>query len=514
MNPDETFSPNGGGDIFDESEVARVLDAFLADREAGREADQSRLLAEHPAIAEQLRACLEVMDLAGEIVRDSGASGDELVMTTDGSQAAAAQGDSPATTLKLEIHSVPNVQLREVYEGLEPPVKSRSAEMPAPGAVGTCRFQLQGEIARGGMGAILKGRDVDLGRDLAIKVLLDSHQGDSQLIQRFIEEAQIGGQLQHPGIVPVYELGTFADCRPFFAMKLVKGQTLAELLQKRRAVGDLPRFLSIFEAVCQTIAYSHARGVIHRDLKPANVMVGSFGEVQVMDWGLAKVLSQGGVAGESTPPEAAETVVLTVRSGSDGDASHAGSVLGTPSYMAPEQARGELDRVDERADVFGLGAILCELLTGKPPFVGRNRDEIRGLAARGDLAETMQRLGSIDADSELIALARDCLAADRQQRRATPAWSRLESRPTCREFRIDCEGPSWHAWKPRPVRKRSENGVGSPSLWRLRCCSPPACSEPAGPTWPVSTKGAPPRSILLSVKPKSCVTMPSEPEMT
>ena len=147
------------------------------------------------------------------------------------------------------------------------------------------------------MGAVLKGRDPDLGRDVAIKVLREDLRDNGDLVRRFVEEAQIGGQLQHPGVVPIYELGTFADQRPYFSMKLVKGQTLADLLAARSGpADDLPRFLSIFAAIAQTMAYAHTRGVIHRDLKPSNVMVGSFGEVQVMDWGLAKVLPRGGVA--------------------------------------------------------------------------------------------------------------------------------------------------------------------------------------------------------------------------
>jgi serine/threonine-protein kinase len=310
------------------------------------------------------------------------------------------------------------------------------------------RLQLFGEIARGGMGAILKGRDADLGRELAVKVLLESNQGHlavkvllesnqghPEVVRRFIEEAQIGGQLQHPGIVPVYKLGAFADRRPYFAMKLVKGQTLASLLVERRVRcadhlcnadsssersaqrslhEDLPRLLSIFEQVCQTVAYAHARGMIHRDLKPSNVMVGAFGEVQVMDWGLAKVLPRDGADDEPTTRDVPEAAVTTVRSGSGSgaDASHPGSILGTPSYMAAEQARGELDLVDERSDVFGLGAILCEILTGKAPFLGRDRKEIHERAARGDLEKADQRLESCGADAELVALCRSCLASD------------------------------------------------------------------------------------------------------
>ena len=142
------------------------------------------------------------------------------------------------------------------------------------------------------MGVVLRAHDADLGRDLAVKVLRESFRDQPEMVRRFVEEAQIGGQLQHPGIVPVYELGSLADRRPYIAMRLVNGRTLAELLAARDGpAGDLPQLVGIFESVCQTMAYAHARGVIHRDLKPSNIMVGSFGEVQVMDWGLAKVLA-------------------------------------------------------------------------------------------------------------------------------------------------------------------------------------------------------------------------------
>jgi tRNA A-37 threonylcarbamoyl transferase component Bud32 len=272
----------------------------------------------------------------------------------------------PGTLSRLgtSLGGLPSVLLRDTdpESGPEPVVAPTSPEMPGPGER-PGRFQLFGEIARGGMGAVLKARDPDLGRELAIKVLLEKHRDKPELVRRFVEEAQIGGQLQHPGIVPIYDLGAFADRRPYFAMKLIKGRTMANLLEARvEPAVDLPRFLSIFEQVCQTVAYAHARGVIHRDLKPSNVMVGSFGEVQVMDWGLAKVLPRGGAADESTPTP--EPLVATARSGSDADDSRPGSVMGTPAYMPPEQARGETARSDERADVFALGSILCEVLTG------------------------------------------------------------------------------------------------------------------------------------------------------
>ena len=320
------------------------------------------------------------------------------------------------STLAESIGTVPRVLLRDTRfdETPSPLVQPSSPELPDP-ADRPARLQLFGEIARGGMGAVLKGRDTDLGRDVAVKVLLESHRDNPDLVRRFVEEAQIGGQLQHPGIVPIYELGAFADRRPYFAMKLVKGRTLAAILAERPdPTHDHPRLLGIFEQVCQTMAYAHARGVIHRDLKPSNIMVGSFGEVQVMDWGLAKVLPQGGAADDeaSSPVVEPETVIQTARSGSDTDASRAGSVLGTPQYMAPEQARGEVEDVDERADVFALGSILCEVLTGKPAFVGRTSGEILSKARRGDLADALARLDACVVDAELVAIVRDCLALE------------------------------------------------------------------------------------------------------
>ena len=303
-----------------------------------------------------------------------------------------------------------------------------SGEVPHTDADG--RYQLHGEIARGGMGAIIKGRDIDLGRDLAVKVLLEEYREKGEVIQRFVEEAQIGGQLQHPGIVPVYELGQFQDQRPFFTMKLVKGQTLSALLAERSSSDeDRAKFLGIFEQVCQTMAYAHSRAVIHRDLKPSNVMVGAFGEVQVMDWGLAKVLSEGGVADERKDHETRTgvSIIQTIRSlGSDmpqrlgsvrdGSQTQMGSVLGTPAYMSPEQALGEIDRLDERTDVFALGGILCQILTGHPPYTGDEHIEVYRKASRGNLDDCFLRLDHCGADEELRDLAKECLEVEPDSR--------------------------------------------------------------------------------------------------
>jgi serine/threonine protein kinase len=183
------------------------------------------------------------------------------------------------------------------------------------GVAAADRMELREEIARDGMGAVLKARDADIGRDVAVKILLADAHDQPHLSRRFLEEARITGRLQHPGVVPVYALGRLPDGRPYFAMKLVKGRTLGELLAERTdPTADRPRFLHVFEQVCQTLAYAHAHGVIHRDLKPSNVMVGAFGEVQVMDWGLAKVLTRDDTAKE---PTEVVSMIRTPREDSD-----------------------------------------------------------------------------------------------------------------------------------------------------------------------------------------------------
>ncbi len=273
------------------------------------------------------------------------------------------------------------------------------------------RYEVRGEIAQGGMGVVLRAFDRQLNREIALKVMHRDREKDPTLRLRFVEEAQLTGQLQHPGVPPIFERGEFDDDRPFYTMKLVKGRTLRDLLDSETGTRgashrpDLARLVAIVEAIAQTVAYAHSKSVIHRDLKPSNVMVGAFGEVQVMDWGLAKVL------GAARPEERAGSIVRTVRTDGPDSALRTGTV-GTPAYMPPEQAQGLSEHVDARADVFAIGSILCEVLTGDPAYVGRNRDEVLRKAMRGDLAEAWQRLDFCGADDELIGLAKVCLAAE------------------------------------------------------------------------------------------------------
>jgi serine/threonine-protein kinase len=258
---------------------------------------------------------------------------------------------------------------------------------------------IQGEIARGGMGVVYRAHDVALRRDVALKLLREELASDSAAVERFLEEARIAGALQHPGIVPIYALGRTETGRPYFTMKLIEGRTLASLLAERTsAAHDQRRFLAILDAACRTVAYAHDRGIVHLDLKPGNVMVGSFGEVQVVDWGLA-VLAQRSPEGRTHPPASS------------------GSVYGTPAYMPPEQARGESARIDTRADVFALGAMLCEMLVGEPPYAG-GRGATRRDAADAKLGDSLARLRAVEP-RELAILCERCLAAQPEQRDVT-----------------------------------------------------------------------------------------------
>lgn len=302
-------------------------------------------------------------------------------------------------------------------------VESRDSgeEMPVLGG----RYRVDGFVARGGMGEVYRVLDCEFDRPLALKVVQAKFRGRGDVADRFLREARVMGQLQHPGIPPVQEMGRLSDDRPYFLMKLVEGRDLNALLGERSSPADRQAYyLGVFEDVCRTVAYSHARSIIHRDLKPHNIMVGAFGEVQVMDWGLAKVLSlratilDGPVSSERpappspTTPAAESTIELMNTPETPGDFSIPGAVLGTPAFMAPEQARGEVGQLDPRCDVFGLGGILCVVLTGRPPCAVGNRVDILRRAMAGDLSDAFERLDRCGADAELIALAKHCLAPD------------------------------------------------------------------------------------------------------
>ena len=304
------------------------------------------------------------------------------------------------------------------------PTRSEIRRSPAFPCNVPDRYQVVEPIAHGGQGLIIRVRDTNLGRELALKTIHPGPTGGGQARAHLEVEAQVLAWLEHPGIPPVHERGVLPDGRPFFAMRLVRGRTLAELVAESSADGrlesDRPGYLRLFEQICRTVAYAHRRGILHRDLKPSNVMVGAFGEVQVMDWGLARS-SEAGPAVEGVTPGRGETTSPHRPDGS-GPALAAeistlpGRVVGTAAYMPVEQACGWSARHGPASDVFGLGGILCVLLTGHPPYAGCDAPEALIRAARGDLGEALARLDACGADPALVELARGCLAVDLDDR--------------------------------------------------------------------------------------------------
>ncbi|MDW8264936.1 MAG: serine/threonine-protein kinase [Gemmataceae bacterium] len=295
---------------------------------------------------------------------------------------------------------------------------------PLEGAPSIAGYRTTAEIARGGMGRIYAAIDETLDREVVIKTLLPGADAE-----RFVTEAKITAKLPHPNIPPVHALGTLEDGTPWLAMKRIHGRTLAQLLASRRSplhpscasggggTSDLSHYIQIFEQIAQAVGFAHSRGIIHRDLKPLNVMVGEFGEVQVMDWGLAKEL-HGEVVDKLSPPTLFPEGEGQRDEGDEtGDQrTRPGTIMGTPGYMAPEQARGEV--VDQRADVFALGSILATILTGQPAFVGKSTLEMIQKAANAELSEVFSRLDACGADADLIALCKRCLSAHREGRPA------------------------------------------------------------------------------------------------
>jgi serine/threonine protein kinase len=256
------------------------------------------------------------------------------------------------------------------------------------------KYDIAGIIAEGGMGAIVDAQDTILRRKVAMKVMLQT--GSQEQLVRFIEEAQVTGQLEHPNIVPVYELGVDEQEQVFYTMKMVRGITLHQVLHliETGVPGTLEKYplaalLALFQKICDALAFAHSKGVIHRDLKPANVMLGEYGEVLVMDWGLARASGRN-EAGDGPM----RTLVRSARQ-DEGEAmmTMAGMVLGTPQYMPPEQALGETDKFDARTDIYSLGAILYHILTLEPPIKGEDVGQMLQSVAAGQVAPQVAATG-------------------------------------------------------------------------------------------------------------------------
>jgi serine/threonine protein kinase/WD40 repeat protein len=282
------------------------------------------------------------------------------------------------------------VQYATAVESVTP---DAAAAMGPQAALVQVEYALRGEIARGGMGRIYRGEDPQLKREVAVKISGVGGSGDP----RFIREAEVLASLAHPNIVPIHAIGQDDDGFQFYSMKLVKGRTLQSIINALRAgeaetakVFTQGHLLSVFRKVCDAVAFAHARGILHRDLKPENIMVGEFGEVLVMDWGLAKVIGEH----EAHPPSSATPAAETDSDGEqDFGMTMEGEVLGTPQYMSPEQALGRLSELDERSDIYSLGGVLYAILTFLPPVEGRTLEEVLTRVRSGEISAMSSRKG-------------------------------------------------------------------------------------------------------------------------
>jgi WD40 repeat protein/tRNA A-37 threonylcarbamoyl transferase component Bud32 len=302
------------------------------------------------------------------------------------------------------LSALEDVEVHQSLADLTPPPPPSGGTInyaPKPGQ----RYTLTRLHATGGIGRVWLAYDSDLGREVALKELRPERSQNRGFADRFLHEAQITGQLEHPGIVPVYELTRRSeDHQPFYTMRFIKGRTLTDAIRayhEKRAAGraeplEQVALLNAFVATCNAVAYAHSRGVIHRDLKGQNVVLGDFGEVVVLDWGFAKVLGRAEGSIEAAP------VVLAAEAGPCHTVQ--GQVIGTPAYMAPEQAEGRTDRIDRRTDVYGLGAILYELLTGRPPFAGAEVEEVLRQVREAEPARPRQVWAGVPRALEAVCL--------------------------------------------------------------------------------------------------------------
>lgn len=304
-------------------------------------------------------------------------------------------------------------------------------------------YEIAGSHASGGMGEILLAKDLNAGRTVAMKVMLKGARAPQDQVLRFIDEARITGRLEHPNIVPVHEVGMDERDRVFYTMKFVKGTTLKQAITELHEGGaealarfPLAELLTVFQKTCDAVAFAHSKGVMHRDLKPENVMIGSYGEVLVMDWGLAKIMRDGRatVPGATTATrepssigdtaEGASVAILSARDATEDSSTKAGTVLGTPQFMSPEQARGEVEKLDQRSDIYSLGVILFQLLALRVPVTGKSPDEILRNVCAGRIEYpsadvTMKHCPGGRIPESLMAVARKALALDPKDRYAT-----------------------------------------------------------------------------------------------
>ena len=401
---DRSESQAGSPDLAREAEEA--FSDYLRMVDEGSDVDFDAYCAERPDLSEALRALQADWDRMAGMVDDLGSSfpGDGAPPTEPGLGSLESGGSTGNGNRLPRTPSDMSATFELDVEGRGPAPAGRPGSNPVANVIerlssgsGGTRYSPRGEIARGGMGVVLRMWDSDLRRNLAMKVMLDRRRRktmqdsttETRQIGRFLEEAQITGQLDHPGIVPVHELGLNDAGQLYFTMRLVRGRdlrTIFELVHDELEDWTVARALGVIQRVCEAMAYAHSKRVIHRDIKPSNIMVGRFGEVYVMDWGLAKVMGRKDMHDLRPAVDSAESI-RTERHATyidldethdgeidseDGDSplqTMDGTVVGTPSYMSPEQAGGEDDLIGPCSDIYSVGALLYQLLTGQMPYV-------------------------------------------------------------------------------------------------------------------------------------------------
>ena len=322
--------------------------------------------------------------------------------------------NSSSTTLHALASHPPTVTSEFLIEGPPSSVGARTS----PGR----RFRILRPHAQGALGQVYLAQDEELHRQVALKEIQEAYAGHHDCRARFLLEAEITGSLEHPGIVPVYGLGVYADGRPYYAMRFIRGESFHEAIARFHAAdadphrdpGDralaLRGLLGRFVDVCNAIAYAHSRGILHRDLKPSNIMLGPYGETLVVDWGMAKAFDS--PASHGTEPPIRPTA-------SGAQATMLGQAIGTPSFMSPEAATGKVDQIGPASDIYSLGATLFALLTGVPPYDGDRVSTILARVERNDFLPPRSVKRSVPAALEAVVLR--AMAAGRGDRYPTAA---------------------------------------------------------------------------------------------